>query len=77
MAGCMQQFVGNEGVFVCDLTTRADRTAGSKTHDLDMQDDETKDAKLICSGPGKEPGEGLRVAFWKIYSVARCHGNAR
>lgn len=60
IAGCVQkQLVRSARAFVSELTTREPAVWLRLGH---MQDDETKDAKLIYNGPGK----GFRVACWRI-----------
>jgi hypothetical protein len=53
-AACSSSSDARERLYL--ILRRESRPSGSDTHELDMQDDETKDAKLICSGPKKVSG---------------------
>jgi hypothetical protein len=50
-AACSSSSDARERLYM--ILRRESRLSGSDTHELDMQDDETKDAKLICNGPEK------------------------
>ena len=58
--GYVQQLVGSARAFARNHTMPEAGRLAFDMHELDMQDDETKDAKLICSSPGKK----FHAACW-------------